>query len=492
MKYQSTRGTGDLKDFDDVLVAAYAGDGGLYVPVELPKLSMEQLETWRSFSFPQVCAEIMHLFTDINIQDLNEMTSKAFSGFNGGLDPLPLTKYEELYLLDTSLGPTMAFKDIGQQMVGQLLNYVLGKKGKKATIIVETSGDTGPAAIAGVRGCKNVNIFCLYPYQRVSDVQELQMITVDEENVFVYRTEGNSDLQASVLKEIFSDKEFVEKYNVCSVNSINWARIAAQSSYYVWAFVELYFNRGLSNGDTSPHLNFVIPTGAFGNAMGGYIAKLMGVPIGKIICATNKNDIVHRTISSGDLRMAENYQTESPAMDIQFAYNLERMLFYVTGQDTVVVSTIMDQLEKQYSYSDGANGVTLDAAIVEKVQAVFASIAVSDLDTLVTIKNFHSAHNIVLCPHSAVGVYAALGPFKGLTQTVTTICVLTAHPAKFESAVVKALGHMPVTSSKVDEMRTSAQKFEWLRIPQVDQAIWRGEWIRRIKSDVEKIVHEIN
>lgn len=486
MKYQSTRGHDDLKSFDDVLVAAYARDGGLFVPVELPQLTMEHLESWRSHSFPQVCAEIMHLFTDIDLVDLNQMTTKAFSGFNDGHDPLPLTKYDDLYLLDTSLGPTMAFKDIGQQMAGQLLNYVLGKKGKKATIIVETSGDTGPAAIAGVRGCKNVNIFCLYPYQRVSDVQELQMITVDEDNVFVYRTEGNSDLQASVLKEIFSDQDFIEKYNVCSVNSINWARIAAQSSYYVWAFIELYFNRGVSSA-VSPMLNFVIPTGAFGNAMGGYIAKLMGVPIGKIICATNKNDIVHRTISQGDLRMAENYQTESPAMDIQFAYNLERMLFYVTGQDTGAVSAIMEQLEKQYKYSDGANGVMLDKALVDKIQEVFSSVAVSDEDTLSTIKSFYGQHQFVLCPHSAIGVHAALVPFKESLRATTSICVLTAHPAKFESAVVKSLGCMPVKCAKVDELRSLGQKFQWLRIGSVDQATWRQEWIEKIKSDVANI-----
>lgn len=305
MRYHSTRSKGDLKTFDEVLVATYAADGGLYVPEHLPTLDMETLESWKDHSFPQICAEVMHLFTDIDLVALNQMTTKAFGEFNDGYDPLPLRKYDDIYILDTSLGPTMAFKDIGQQMVGQLLNYVLGKKGKKANIIVETSGDTGPAAIAGVRGCKNVNIFCLYPYQRVSDVQELQMVTVHDDNVFVYRTEGNSDLQASVLKELFTDKDFVVRNNVCSVNSINWARIAAQSSYYVWAYLQIRYK--LEVGNQHP-VDFIIPTGAFGNAMGGYIAKLMGVPMNKIICTTNINDIVHRTLSRGDLRMAENHQ----------------------------------------------------------------------------------------------------------------------------------------------------------------------------------------
>ncbi len=484
MKYQSTRGKTELKDFDDVLVAAYANDGGLYVPVELPHLSMEKLSTWRMHSFPQICAEILHLFSDISLDDLNQMTCNAFHTFNDGHDPLPLMKFEDLFLLDTSLGPTMAFKDIGQQMAGQLLNYILGRRGKKANILVETSGDTGPAAIAGVRGCKNVNIFCLYPHQRVSDVQELQMITVDEENVFVFRTEGNSDLQASVLKEIFSDRDFVNEFNICSVNSINWARIATQSSYYVWAFIELYFKRGVGTS-----LNFFVPTGAFGNAMGGYIAKLMGVPIGKIICATNKNDIVHRTISSGDLRMAENFQTESPAMDIQFAYNLERMLFYVTGQDTHAVSMIMDELEKQYSYIDGAQGVILDGGIVEKIQSIFLSTSVTDVDTLETIRSFHELHGFLLCPHSAIGVFAALGPFHELCKMETNVCVLTAHPAKFESSIVKALGYMPIANDKVATLRSYNHKFEWLRIPDLDQSTWRFEWIAKLKSVIAEVAH---
>jgi threonine synthase len=486
MKYHSTRSLLEEKTFDQVLVSAYAEDGGLYVPVELPQLTMELLASWKEFSFPQVCAEVLHFFTDIDVKDLTIMAKNAFSLFNDGDDPLPLNRYGELLLLDTSLGPTLAFKDIGQQMCGQLLNYVLGKQNKTANIIIETSGDTGPAAIAGVRGCASVNIFCLYPYQRVSDVQELQMTTVRDSNVFVYRTEGTSDLQASVLKDIFADKRFVEDNNVCSVNSINWARIAAQSSYFIWVFIRLYFHGSMYGSDiTDKPLIFFVPTGAFGNAMGGLLAKLMGIPIDRIVCATNANDIVHRTINSGDLQMSESVQTESPAMDIQFAYNLERMLYFVSGQDTTFTASVMTQVDKQFEFADSAQPVQLDSFILAKIQSIFSSVSVSDMDTLATMHEFYQEHNKLLCPHSAIGVFAARNSFRQYVDKSVSVCVLTAHPLKFESAVKKALGRMPIVSDKVENMKLSPQSFQWLRIPaNYSEARWRQTWIDQIKSDV--------
>lgn len=307
MKYHSTRGLGSYKTFEEVLVSTYAPDGGLYVPEKVPLISQAQFDRWTGCSFPTVCAEILHLYSNIDVEILTKMANNSFSLFNGGNDPLPITKLADtdVHLLDTSLGPTFAFKDIGQQMVGQLLNYVLGKQNKKAKIVVETSGDTGPAAIAGVRGCSNVEIFCLYPQGRVSAVQELQMITILDANVHVYRTQGDTDEQASVLKELFRDEAFVKAQSICSVNSINWVRIAAQSSYFVWSYLHLCAQGTITFGDA---INYVIPTGAFGNAMGAFLAKRMGLPIGRIICATNANDIVHRTLTTGDMSMGPNIQ----------------------------------------------------------------------------------------------------------------------------------------------------------------------------------------
>lgn len=289
-------------------MSTYAPDGGLYVPEKVPLISSTKFEAMQGLPFSVVCAEVLHLFSGIDLNELKLMARNSFGLFNDGMDPLPMTLVQgskAMYLLDTSLGPTFAFKDIGQQMVGKLLNYVLGKQDRKAKIVVETSGDTGPAAIYGVRGCPNVEIFCLYPQGRVSDVQELQMITIADENVHVYRTQGDTDEQASVLKELFRDEAFVREQNICSVNSINWARIASQSSYFVWSYLKLCNDGVISFGDK---VNYVIPTGAFGNAMGAFLARLMGLPIGRIVCATNANDIVHRTLTTGDMSMGANVQ----------------------------------------------------------------------------------------------------------------------------------------------------------------------------------------
>lgn len=289
------------------MLSAYASDGGLYVPEHLPTLPENYRTLWKELSFPDVCAEVFHLFCDIDVAVLRELCAESYKDFNDGVHHLPLHHFDDLYLLDTSLGPTLAFKDVGQQIMGKIINYLLAQRGERGNIVVETSGDTGPAAIAGVRGSSNMNIFCLYPHGRVSEVQELQMVTVDAPNVFVYRTEGNTDEQASVLKEIFDDHAFLERHHIFSVNSINIGRIIAQSSYFIWA--SLQFSEAIA----AAGLTVVIPTGAFGNAMGAYFARLMGAPLGRIVCATNANDIVHRTIAYGDLRLDENRQVRHHA-----------------------------------------------------------------------------------------------------------------------------------------------------------------------------------
>lgn len=305
MRYHSTRSKDDFKTFEEAVLSAYAYDGGLYVPEYLPSLPENYREVWKGLSFPDVCAEIFHLYSGIDVAILRNLCQESYKDFNDGVNHLPLHHFNDLYLLDTSLGPTLAFKDVGQQIMGKLINYLLSVRGEKGNIVVETSGDTGPAAIHGVMGSSNVNIFCLYPHGRVSEVQELQMVTIQEPNVFVYRTEGNSDEQASVLKEIFTDHAFLQRHHIFSVNSINIGRIIAQSSYFVWSSLQ-FSDEVLTKG-----LTVVIPTGAFGNAMGAYLARLMGIPLQHIICATNANDIVHRTIAFGDLRLDENRQVAS-------------------------------------------------------------------------------------------------------------------------------------------------------------------------------------
>lgn len=315
MRYKSTRSVcpeeSDWRDFEQALFASYAADGGLYIPEYIPKIDLNLL---LDMTFPEICAEVIHLYCEIELRLLHNITKEAFRRFNSDYSGSPVALKHikgNLIVLDASLGPTNAFKDIGQQVIGQLLKHFLSKSSRKGNIIVETSGDTGPAAVEGVRGLSNIQIFCLYPHNRITEMQELQMITVTDGNVHIYRTEGNTDEQASCLKELFCDEDFVREFNILSVNSINWARILTQSSYYIWCYLQVCKKNSFPLEKNHEKINFVVPSGAFGNAMGAYLAKLMGVPVDKIVCATNANDIVHRTIAYGDFRMEENRQVSN-------------------------------------------------------------------------------------------------------------------------------------------------------------------------------------
>lgn len=484
MLYKSTRGGESGVSFEEVLFSTYAKDGGLYVPEYLPVLTSDMLLSWRNFTFPQVCAEIMHIFTGIDVAKMREMTSAAYCDFNDGNTPLPLTSLGNLIVLDASLGPTLSFKDIGQQLVGQLLNYYLSLRNSKAKIVVETSGDTGPAAIAAVCRCPNVEIFCLYPKGRVSDLQERQMITHFEKNVHVYRTDGDTDEQASILKEIFQDTEFVQANNICSINSINWARIAVQSTYYVWAYLQIY---NTEHAIGKPVV-FCVPTGAFGNSMAGFLAKRMGLPIDKIICATNANDMVHRTIFYGDMHMRANVPTHSPAMDIQFAYNLERMLYYMCNENPHVLDEYMRGVEEQYKYSSTAKRVQLDKLLLQRMHDVFESMSVSDEQTLRTIKEIYESFEYLLCPHSAVAVYAAK-TLRNKYSDVPIVCVQTANPCKFEAAIEAALQRKALDidarfTGVVKNLESAETTFIDL-VKSCDD--WRSEWIIKLRRDILEV-----
>ena len=477
MLYRSTRGGESGVPFEKALLSAYAADGGLFVPESIPQIPLATLRSWSALSMSQVCARVMEHFTDLSLPELESITATAFATFNGGEEPpLPCTPVGGQHYLDTGLGPTLAFKDVGQQVVAQLLNIYLGRKGLHANICVETSGDTGPAAIAGVAGCEHVDIFVLYPHGRVSDVQELQMVTWgDTPNVHVFRTEGDTDEQAEALKLLFSDAAFMAKHRVISINSINWARVMTQSSYYFWAYLQL-------NPAADAPVHFVVPTGAFGNAVGGLVAKRMGLPIGRIVCATNANDVVHRTISQGDLLIAPNVMTISPAMDIQFAYNVERMLYLLSDGDTAATRRYMQAAQDR-------RPEPLPRHLLKAVQAVFLSAAVTDEQTCATMASVHEEHGYLLDPHSAVGVHAAnLPEIKAALAGAPVACVLTAHPAKFESASKRA-GVPIATHPNVERIRSKPHTFQWLRSPPPPAhkgTLKLVAWAAAIKTAVER------
>ena len=458
VRYMSTRGGERGVPFERTLLAAYANDGGLYVPESLPSVSKEELRSWAGLRTSEVCARVMERFTDLPLAELREISASAFRSFNGGAEPpLPLTRVGDAYHLDAGLGPTLAFKDVGQQVVARLLSAYLARRGEHANVIVETSGDTGPAAIAGVAGSPNCEIFVLYPHGRVSAVQELQMITWGgASNVHVYCTEGDTDEQAEALKLLFSDASFMATNRVVSINSINWARIMVQSAYYFWAYLQL-------RPEVDGEVHFVVPTGAFGNATGGLVAKRMGLPIGTIVCATNSNDVVHRTISVGDMSLAPNVPTVSPAMDIQFAYNVERMLFLVSGGDC-------DSTARYMLAAQERRAEALPAHLLGLVRETFVSCAVSDEQTCATMAAVYNESGLTIDPHSAVGVSAARSRHiqealrKPTGPPAPVCCVLTAHPAKFEDACARA-GVPLAPSPVVEALKKAPRSFEWLRAP---------------------------
>eukprot|EP00039_Didymoeca_costata_P005762 m.84378 g.84378 ORF g.84378 m.84378 type:complete len:476 (-) comp12963_c0_seq4:128-1555(-) len=470
MKYSSTRGGDNGLSFEDAVFSSYAADGGMYVPDEIPTLTKDVLKKWATLTFPELCAEVVALYSDIPIEDCRKMTTKAFSTFNGGNNPpLPLKKFDKTYFLETGEGPTLAFKDVGQQVLAQILQwYLSNRRGYTATVLVDTSGDTGPAAIAAVQQCPNIRIFVLYPNGRVSPVQELQMITVDAPNVFVYRTEGTSDEQAEVLKEVFLDEQWTKKNNVISMNSINWGRIACQSAYYIWVCLQ-------ASPNMEKDVNFVVPTGAFGNACAGYVAKIMGANIGQIVCATNTNDVTHKFFTEGVLVQGETHQTISPAMDIQFAYNLERLIYLTSGRQASKIKDYMNTLEKERS-------VKLDDDILDKIRKTFTmSCAVSDKEIMSAMTHTWNTHKYLLCPHSACAVQARLTIAKEIPEPC--VCVLTANPAKFESTVKEATGEN-VTHPIVEELKQkNKDHFTWLK---KESENWRENWKTIVKAAVEK------
>mgnify|MGYP001482307012 CR=1 FL=1 len=332
MKYVSTRDNFKECSFEDVFIKGLADDGGLYVPVSLKKYSSEELKKLKRLNYNELSVEIINLFSSdfIPKKELSSLIEKSYSTFRE-TDVVKLSKVGEISLLELFHGPTLAFKDVAMQFIGNLYEYYLSKNDKKINIVVATSGDTGAAAIDSIKGKSNLNIFVLHPNNRISSVQRKIMTTVEEKNVFNIAIDGNFDDCQNIVKQMFSDLEFSKSINMSGVNSINWARIIAQTVYYFYAYFKL-------DKDT---VSFSVPTGNFGDVFAGYLAKKMGLPVDKLIVATNENDILHRAISKGDYVSKEVKETLSPSMDIQLASNFERLIYYVNNSDPEKTAEIL-------------------------------------------------------------------------------------------------------------------------------------------------------
>jgi threonine synthase len=449
MRYISTRGETAPMSFKDAVLTGLAPDGGLLLPEEIPDVRSE-LAGWRELSYPELAVEIMARFIDdMSREDLRRIVERSYASFDTP-EITPIVDLGELIVLELFHGPTLAFKDVALQFLGNVFEHVLAERGERLNVVGATSGDTGSAAIAGVRGKAGIAIFVMYPKGRTSSLQELQMTTVLDENVHNLAIEGSFDDCQGLLKRIFGDLEFKRRFHLGAVNSMNWARLLAQIVYYVYGCLKV--------GRDGEALTFSVPTGNFGDIFAGYMAKRMGVPIGKLILATNENDILTTFFNTGVYRRGEVHFTISPAMDIQVASNFERYLYYRLGESGEAVKEFMARFT--------ASG----EARVESEGAVSGTIEASSIDTVKTlavIREVHERHGYVLDPHTAVGVAAA----KARSNPSRIVCIATAHPGKFPEAVERAIGDATVTHPSLRGLEKQPSRCEVL--PADEEAVKR-------------------
>lgn len=405
-----------------------ADDGGLLLPRTIPRIGCDTLAAWQELSYPELAFEIMSRFVDdIPSSDLREIINRSYSNFSHD-EVTPLVHHGDYHILELFHGPTLAFKDVALQFLGNLFEYLLQKSESVLNILGATSGDTGSAAIYGVRGKDRINIYILHPKGRVSEVQEKQMTSVLDENVFNIAIEGSFDDGQAIVKQIFSDIDFKSKHSLGAINSINWARVLAQVVYYVFSCIHVV------NHEKDSSVDFAIPTGNFGDIFAGYIAKKM-LPAGtvrQLILATNDNDILSRFVNSGDYSLGDVKLTSSPSMDIQAASNFERYLFYLVDNDTAKTKKLMEEF--------AANGKIDLSRYLDQIKRDFIAQAVTEEQVKETIKSFHDDFGYVLDPHTAVGMHTAMQLKSG---GVPIVCLATAHPAKFGEVVEQAIGQPP-------------------------------------------------
>jgi threonine synthase len=423
MKYISTRGQMEPIGFQDAVMTGLAPDGGLLLPETLPKVA-DQLAAWADLTYAELAFEVLRLFaTDIPAGDLRKLVNESYARFDHP-EVAPSIAVGDVHILELFHGPTLAFKDVALQFLGNLFAYILEQRGGQLNILGATSGDTGSAAIHGVRGKPNINIFIMHPAGRTSPLQEKQMTSVLDDNVFNLAVDGTFDDCQHIMKTTFADVPFKTEHSLGSVNSVNWARVLAQTVYYFYSAFRVMKETGASS------VQFSVPTGNFGDILAGYLAQQMGLPISKLILATNENDILSRFFSNGVYGMTGVVPTISPSMDIQVASNFERYLYYKVGQNAAELTALMSEFSQS-----GELCVPLNNNDV--VDDLFVAGKGDTAATLETIKRYHDAYDYVLDPHTAIGVLVAE---KHLSSDAPTICLATAHPAKFTQAIIDAIG----------------------------------------------------
>ncbi|MDA7719636.1 threonine synthase [Candidatus Pelagibacter sp.] len=421
MKYISTRNSSKTFNFKEVFIKGLADDGGLFIPKSLNKFSEAEIDSFKKLSYQDLAKNIIFSFIGdfMSENDLSRIIDKSYSVFREK-NVVKLIKVGDRSVLELFHGPTLAFKDVAMQLLGNFYEYYLNNENEKINIVVATSGDTGAAAIDAIKGKKNVNIFVLHPHNRVSSVQRKLMTTGKEQNVINIAINGNFDDCQNLVKSMFADKIFSNEIRMSGVNSINWARIIAQSVYYFYSYFLVE--------DKDRPLNFSVPTGNFGDVYAGYLAKKMGLPINKLVVATNQNDILHRAISKGSYEVEKVTETISPSMDIQIASNFERLIYDLNDCDDAQTINAMNDIREKGKY-------TIDQERLNKINTDFLSSKMSEEEVLETIKKVYDKFDIVLDPHSAIGY----GAFDKVNLSGNNIVLATAHPCKFPDAIKNAI-----------------------------------------------------
>lgn len=427
MDYISTRDDkGKTCDFEKVLLDGLAPDGGLYVPIYFPKFSIKKIQSLKNLDYSHLVYEVTKEFVQpsISYKDYLEICKKTYDDF-GNKNEISITKLNNKEsILNLFHGPTAAFKDFALQLLGNIYDYILKKKKINLVILGATSGDTGSAAINGCSKSEKIKIFILFPNNKVSDVQRRQMTTFKNKNVYNLAIDGDFDDCQNIVKEIFRENHKVKKYNLSGVNSINWARIMGQIVYYFWSYLRIC--------KMKEKLSFSVPTGNFGNIYAGFVAKQMGLPIQKLVIASNLNDVLKRFLDSGKMSLKKTQKTLSPSMDIQISSNFERLLFYYYGNSSKPIKKLYSSLKKNKSFS-----VSQD--ILQNIKQTFKGGKIDDKQTISTIKDIYEKFKLIIDPHTAVGLQIGRKILKENDQKI--VYLATAHYAKFLDSIKYELNH---------------------------------------------------
>ncbi len=444
MDYVSTRNNKKNFSFEDVFLKGLAPDGGLFVPKKIPLYSSEEMSELRNFSYKELANKIIFDYCGLrfNKNEIENLINDSYKNFSTD-DVVKIIKIKNINLLELFHGPTLAFKDIALQVIGNMYEKILKKNDMNINIVVATSGDTGAAAINALSDRKNIKIFVLHPFKKISEVQRRFMTTVDSKNVFNIAVDGNFDDCQKLVKSMFADKNFSNSIKMSGVNSINWSRIVFQIVYYFFSYFRIT--------KKDEKINYVVPTGNFGDIYAGYIAKKMGLPINKLVIATNKNDILKRAVNTGLYKPQKVQHTISPSMDIQVASNFERLVFDVYSCDSDKILKLMKNFSEK-------NEIQIDKKELAQIRESFLSESLNDEETRLIIKRIYKNEKKLIDPHTAIGI----GVAEKIKLQENTVILSTAHPAKFSEVVFNETGVKPELPENLKNILTKKEKYEKL------------------------------